>query len=60
MEYLPYIALLIFVVAVAMTMVGKGGRLALKAKPVHLKQLFAYTNWVAAGFMIFNALHSAS
>ena len=35
-----------------------GGRFALKAKPVHLKQLFAYTNWLAAGFMIFNALKS--
>ncbi|MDF7800067.1 sulfite exporter TauE/SafE family protein [Pontiellaceae bacterium B1224] len=37
-----------------------GGRLALKAKPKHLKQLFAYTNWVAAGFMIFNALHGGA
>jgi uncharacterized membrane protein YfcA len=46
----------------AVTIVGGalGGRLALKAKPKHLKQLFAYTNWIAAGFMIFNALHSAS
>ena len=43
----------------AVTIVGGalGGRLALKTKPKHLKQLFAYTNWVAAGFMIFNALH---
>lgn len=32
-----------------------GGRFALKAKPVHLKRMFAYTNWLAAGFMIFNA-----
>lgn len=37
-----------------------GGRLALKAKPKHLKQLFAFTNWIAAGFMIFNALHSGA
>lgn len=35
-----------------------GGKLAMKARPKHLKQLFAYTNWAAAGFMIFNALHS--
>jgi uncharacterized membrane protein YfcA len=37
-----------------------GGRIALKTKPKHLKQLFAYTNWIAAGFMIFNALHSGA
>lgn len=37
-----------------------GGRFALKAKPKHLKQLFAYTNWLAAGFMIINALHGGA
>jgi uncharacterized membrane protein YfcA len=44
----------------AITLAGGalGGRLALQAKPKHLKQLFAYTNWVAALFMILNALHS--
>lgn len=44
----------------AVTILGGalGGRLALKAKPKHLKQLFAYTNWTAAAFMIFNAMHS--
>jgi uncharacterized membrane protein YfcA len=35
-----------------------GGKFALKAKPKHLKQLFAYTNWVAAIFMVINALGS--
>ena len=35
-----------------------GGKLALKSKPKHLKSLFAYTNWIAALFMIFNALHT--
>ncbi|VGO22855.1 sulfite exporter TauE/SafE family protein [Pontiella sulfatireligans] len=44
--------------AVAIVGGALGGRLALKAQPKHLKQLFAYTNWVAAGFMIFNALRS--
>ena len=34
-----------------------GGKLALKSKPKNLKRLFAYTNWIAAFFMIFNALH---
>ena len=33
-----------------------GGRFALKTKPRHLKQLFAYTNWLAAGFMVANAV----
>ncbi len=36
-----------------------GGRLALDAKPTRLKKLFAYTNWLAALFMIINALHSS-
>lgn len=35
-----------------------GGRLALSTKPKHLKKLFAYTNWLAALFMIVNALHT--
>jgi len=33
-----------------------GGRLSLRTKPKHLKKLFAYTNWLAALFMIVNAL----
>jgi hypothetical protein len=32
-----------------------GGRYALKTKPKNLKQLFAVTNWLAAGFMMVNA-----
>ena len=35
-----------------------GGKLSLKTKPKHLKKLFAYTNWLAALFMIINALHT--
>jgi len=35
-----------------------GGKLSLKTKPGHLKNLFAYTNWLAALFMIINALHT--
>ncbi len=35
-----------------------GGKLALSTKPKHLKKLFAYTNWLAALFMIVNALHT--
>ncbi len=32
-----------------------GGKFALEAKPKSLKTLFAYTNWAAAFFMVFNA-----
>jgi len=35
-----------------------GGKLALSTKPKHLKKLFAYTNWLAALFMIVNALRT--
>jgi len=35
-----------------------GGKLSLKTKPKHLKKLFAYTNWLAAFFMIINALYT--
>jgi len=35
-----------------------GGKFALKTKPKHLKKLFAYTNWLAALFMVVNALQS--
>ena len=35
-----------------------GGKLALKARPKKLKLLFAITNWIAALFMIINALHA--
>ena len=35
-----------------------GGKFALKTQPKHLKKLFAYTNWLAALFMIINALHT--
>ncbi|ACL06406.1 Protein of unknown function DUF81 [Desulfatibacillum aliphaticivorans] len=35
-----------------------GGKLALSSKPKHLKKIFAYTNWLAALFMIVNALHT--
>lgn len=35
-----------------------GGKFSLKSKPRNLKKLFAYTNWIAALFMIFNAFHT--
>ena len=35
-----------------------GGKLSLKTKPKNLKELFAYTNWLAALFMIVNAIYT--
>ena len=35
-----------------------GGKFALRSKPRNLKQLFAYTNWLAAVFMFINALYT--
>ena len=35
-----------------------GGLFSLKSKPKNLKRLFAYTNWLAALFMIYNALNT--
>ena len=35
-----------------------GGKIAMKTKPKHLKQLFAYTNWIAAIFMLINAFYT--
>ena len=44
----------------ALTIVGGliGGRIALKTKPKQLQKIFAYTNWLAALFMIINAFHT--
>ena len=35
-----------------------GGKFAMKTKPKHLKELFAYTNWAAAIFMVINAFRT--
>lgn len=35
-----------------------GSKFALKTKPKHLKTLFAYTNWLAALFMLINAFYT--
>ena len=42
----------------ALTILGGvvGGRIALRSKPRHLKQIFASTNLLAAAFMVVNAL----
>ena len=53
-DFNPAWALPLAVVTIAGGLLG--GRFALRTKPRHLKQLFAYTNWLAAGFMTANAL----
>jgi len=42
----------------AVTILGGilGGKLALKSKPKNLKRIFAFTNWLAAGMMVVNAV----
>jgi len=35
-----------------------GGKFAMKTKPKHLKQLFAYTTWAASIVMVINAFYS--
>ncbi|MFO7860063.1 MAG: sulfite exporter TauE/SafE family protein [Desulfosalsimonas sp.] len=44
----------------AMTVIGGilGGKFALNTKPKYLKQVFAYTNWLAAAFMVINAFYT--
>jgi hypothetical protein len=44
----------------AMTVIGGiiGGKFALNTKPKYLKQVFAYTNWLAALFMVINAFYT--
>lgn len=55
-DFVPSLALPL----AAVTIVGGllGGRFALQTKPARLKQLFAYTNWIAAALMAFNAFKS--
>jgi hypothetical protein len=35
-----------------------GSRLSLKTRPVSLKRIFAFTNWLAAAFMLISALQA--
>jgi uncharacterized membrane protein YfcA len=56
-DFRPEVAVPLAIVTIVGGIVG--GRFALKTKPMSLKQLFAYTNWLAALFMAYNAFHSA-
>ncbi len=57
-DFRPEIAVPLAVVTIIGGLLG--GRFALKTKPKNLKKLFAYTNWLAAFFMVYNALFSAN
>ncbi|MFO7885882.1 MAG: sulfite exporter TauE/SafE family protein [Desulfobacteraceae bacterium] len=54
-DFNPGWALPLAVITIAGGVIG--GKFALKTKPKHLKKLFAYTNWLAAGFMVVNAFN---
>ena len=55
-DFSPHYAIPLAFVAVIGGILG--GKFSLRTKPKNLKRLFAYTNWVAAIFMIFNAFHT--
>ena len=55
-DFNPHLAIPLAVIAVIGGIIGS--KLALQSRPKNLKKLFAYSNWIAALFMIFNALHT--
>ena len=55
-DFNPALALFLALITIAGGVIG--GKFALKAKPRHLKKIFAYTNWLAAVFMVINAFHA--
>jgi uncharacterized membrane protein YfcA len=54
-DFNPSIAIPLAVVTIIGGIIG--GKLSLKSKPKNLKKLFAYTNWIAALFMVINAFN---
>ncbi|ACN17874.1 conserved hypothetical protein [Desulforapulum autotrophicum HRM2] len=54
-DFNPAWAIFLAVITIAGGVIG--GKFALKTKPKSLKKLFAYTNWLAAVFMVINAFH---
>jgi uncharacterized membrane protein YfcA len=54
-DFNPAWAIPLAVVTIAGGVIGS--KFALKTKPKSLKKLFAYTNWLAAVFMVINAFH---
>ncbi len=54
-DFNPSLAIPLAVVTIIGGIIG--GKMALKSKPKNLKKIFAYTNWLAAIFMIINAFN---
>lgn len=54
-DFNPSIAIPLAIVTIIGGIIG--GKMALKSKPKNLKKIFAYTNWLAAIFMIINAFN---
>ena len=54
-DFNPAWAVFLAIITIAGGVIG--GKFALKTKPKSLKKLFAYTNWLAAVFMVINAFH---
>lgn len=54
-DFNPAWAISLAVITIAGGIIGS--KFALKTKPKSLKKLFAYTNWLAAVFMVINAFH---
>jgi uncharacterized membrane protein YfcA len=55
-DFNPFQAIPLAMVAILGGLLG--GKFALKTKPQYLKMIFAYTNWLAALFIIINAIYS--
>lgn len=55
-DFNPSQAIPLAIVTVAGGIIG--GKFSLNSNPGSLKKLFAYTNWLAAVFMIYNAFHA--
>ncbi len=56
-DFYPHVAVPLAAITVAGGIIG--GKFSLKTKPKNLKRLFAYTNWLAAVFMVINALSTS-
>ncbi len=54
-DFSPALAILLSIITVLGALIGS--KFAMKTKPAYLKNLFAYTNWAAAIFMLANALN---
>jgi len=54
-DFNPFFAIPLAFVAIIGGIIGS--KFSIKTKPLNLKKLFAYTNWIAAIFMVINAFY---